>query len=92
MKTKKVALALWLGALLAGCDRTPMATDDTASYVLPPELQDCKIFRLVPEESEKRSLYVVRCPNSSTTTGWVTQRQYGKQSTSEDFSVTLISK
>lgn len=89
---KRIALALFAGALLTGCDRTPEATDRTASYSMPTELQDCKIFKLTPDVTTGQILHVVRCPNSSTTTGWVEKHHEGKRTSSEAFSVTVTSK
>ncbi|QIW86876.1 hypothetical protein AHP1_451 [Aeromonas phage Ahp1_CNU-2021] len=61
---KNVIIAL--GALLlVGCDSYSKSLD--SDYTLPPELSDCKIVKLVGSGMSK-DLYVVRCPNSSTTT------------------------
>ena len=36
------------------------------SYILPPELQDCKVFKLNSDEAG--DIYAMRCPNSTTAT------------------------
>jgi hypothetical protein len=69
-----------------------MAADITASYAMSPELQDCKLFKQVPDTTTGQTLYVVRCPNSTTSTGWSERRQNGKHVSSEDFNMILTSK
>lgn len=49
---------------LSAC--TPSHKDKTQSFSLPPELADCKIFTLSNDIGT--SIYVTRCPNSTTTT------------------------
>lgn len=62
---KKIIIAI--GALLlAGCGDSYSKSLDS-NYTLPSELSDCKIVKLVGS-GMSRDLYVVRCPNSSTTT------------------------
>lgn len=64
--------------VLSAC--TPTAREATHNYKLPSELSDCKIFRLMNDSGDV--MYVMRCPNSSTTTNYST----GKTSRS----ITLI--
>lgn len=52
--------------MLAAC--TPGYETDTGFTAMPPELQDCSIVSLRSEHGS--SLYVVRCPNSCTSTRW----------------------
>ena len=63
MKKSLIILAL----LLCGCSKKTEQID--SKYMLPSGLEDCKIYRLDPE-GLTRSLYVVRCPNSGTSTNW----------------------
>ena len=64
MKTIFIGM-LVLATLLTGC--TPSATE--ANYpVRPPELQDCKIYRLT--NADGGSITVARCPNSTTTANY----------------------
>lgn len=56
---------------LAGCN--PSYENKDASYSLPPEMQDCKIYKL-NGDAISRDIVVVRCPNSQTTTSY----RYGK--------------
>lgn len=50
--------------LLVAC--TPSHKNDTSSFSLPPELADCKVFKLSNDIGS--IIYVTRCPNSSTHT------------------------
>lgn len=52
--------------ILVGCDNTPK--DKTNDYVIPTALKDCKIS--VISGKTVKELYVVRCPNSTTSTNW----------------------
>lgn len=61
MKTLIIALG---ALLLFGCDSYSKSLD--SDYTLPSELSDCKIVKLVGS-GISTDLYVVRCPNSSTT-------------------------
>jgi hypothetical protein len=65
-----IGLAL-IAAALAGCD-VPSASE-TKYEVVPPELADCKFFKLSSEYLSDK-ITVARCPNSTTTT----IHQYGK--------------
>ena len=49
--------------LLAGCGKTP----DEVQRGLPAALSDCKY---IPVDAGNRTLHVIRCPNSSTSTLW----------------------
>jgi hypothetical protein len=61
-----------LASLLALGACSPTVTDDiTKAYALPPEMQDCKAFRL-QTETDYPNLYAIRCPNSETTTEYKT--------------------
>lgn len=62
----KIVLVMFSVLFLASC--TPGYNDNTGSYKLPTELQDCKIFELNGGAGNLTTLYVVRCPNSSVTT------------------------
>lgn len=62
MKTLIIALG---ALLLVGCDSYSKPLD--SNYTLPSELSDCKIVKLIGS-GISTDLYVVRCPNSSTTT------------------------
>lgn len=64
-----------------GCDAKTV--DMTSEYKLPPELNDCN-FYYVRGGGSSKDLYVVRCPNSSTSTTW--NEQQGKTTTSETVS------
>lgn len=58
-----IASVCVIGAL-TGCSKG--ATETTAKFSLPPELSDCKIFKLTSETGS--TLTVVRCPLSETST------------------------
>ncbi|AIW03777.1 hypothetical protein CPT_Moogle40 [Citrobacter phage Moogle] len=65
-----------LGVLfLTGCN--PSYENKDASYRLPPEMQDCRVYKL-NGDTTSRDVIVVRCPNSQTTTSY----KYGKNSQS----------
>tara|TARA_B100000073_G_C23723299_1_gene568386 strand:- start:1881 stop:2111 length:231 start_codon:yes stop_codon:yes gene_type:complete len=49
---------------LSAC--TPSHKNKTQSFSLPPELADCKVFMLSNDIGS--SIYVTRCPNSTTNT------------------------
>lgn len=68
-------LTLVMTILLVGCN--PSYENKDASYRLPPEMQDCKIYKLNGDATSK-DVIVVRCPNSQTTTSY----KYGKNSQS----------
>ncbi len=64
-------LALIAALLLAGCDAY---TDDVSDrYQLPKGLQDCEVYRMTA--SRGKDLYVIRCPNSTTTTSYQDNKQ-----------------
>lgn len=54
-----------LAMMLTGCDFS--SKEKTSSYTLPAGLEDCHIYRVTPDGMGK-TLYVVRCPNSNTST------------------------
>jgi hypothetical protein len=55
-------------------------------YSLPSELKDCKIFEI---SDGSKTLYVVKCPNATTTTSWT--RTCGKNCTTTEH-LTLVHK
>lgn len=61
---KKVLLGIALCVFLTGCEPTHYEDADS-SYKLPPEMSDCKVFKLISESD--RNLYVIRCPTQTTT-------------------------
>lgn len=62
---KNTLIAFLFVILLSGCDRPPITTE-AGGFLLPPELSDCKIFRL--NNGNNFNLYITRCPNSTTST------------------------
>lgn len=81
MKKSLIILTL----LLCGCSKSAEQID--SNYLLPSGLEDCKIYKL-NSEGLSQTLYVVRCPNSSTSTNW--SGQSGK--TTKYYSVSLVNK
>lgn len=55
-------------------------------YSLPTELVDCKVFVI---SDGMKDLYVVRCPNSNTTTSW--NRSCGNKCTTTEY-LTVVNK
>ena len=54
---------------LSGCSCGSTQTKErTQEYALPPELRDCKVFKL--ESESALDLWVVRCRESWTSTNW----------------------
>lgn len=51
-------------ALLSAC--TPTGREDTSYTVMPQGLRDCKVYTITNDSGGR--LYVVRCPNSDTST------------------------
>ncbi len=76
---KNLLMVIALAFILVGCDSSGERTNN---YELPQGLSDCHIFRVSPDGIGK-TLYVVRCPNSTTSTTY----NSGKSDTS---SVTYI--
>lgn len=70
----KAVIALGV-VFLSGCN--PSYEDKNASYSLPPEMQDCKVYKL-NGDAISTDIVVVRYPNSQTTTSY----NYGKNSQS----------
>ncbi|SOK58886.1 Phage protein [Yersinia phage fHe-Yen9-03] len=62
---KKILTVLLISFILSGCDGK--SENRTEKYDLPTELKDCQIYKLTSNSTSK-TLYVVRCPNSSTQT------------------------
>lgn len=58
---------------------------ETPPVALPPELADCKFFKI--ERSSAPTLNVVRCPNSSTSVNWVTN--HGKSGSKHHTTITV---
>lgn len=56
-------LVLVSALLLSAC--TPSYTDDSQRWLLPPGMEDCKVYYL---QASVGGVTVVRCPNSNTTT------------------------
>lgn len=68
---KKFLIVYIVGILIvlfisSGCEKTYVEATD--NYLLPFELQDCKVYYL--SNSGGGSITVVRCPNSSTSTNY----------------------
>jgi hypothetical protein len=58
-------------------------------YSLPSELKDCKVFSIRDGGLGAKELYVVKCPNATTTTSWT--RTCGKNCTTTEH-LTLVHK
>ncbi len=63
----KMLVAAFAAMLLVGCAKRE-TRELTNSYTLPPELQDCSVFKLTSDEVTASTMYALRCPNSTTTT------------------------
>lgn len=63
----KLAVVVLMAILLSGCLKRE-TREIGGSYALPPELQDCGIFKLTSDDNNADTLYALRCPNSTTTT------------------------
>jgi hypothetical protein len=75
MKFKNFSVALIAAVILAGCQPSQPTT---VNYILPQELNDCKVFKIDAEYSPE--LYVVRCgPGINTVAQY--QQSNGKTST-----------
>lgn len=62
---KKINVALICSLfLVAACERQAPAEK---SYIMPEDLKDCKVIQI---DGDGPFLYVVRCPNSTTSTRW----------------------
>lgn len=68
---QKLFLIFLLTLSLSACEKTTRQIN--GSYLLTEGLEDCKIYEL---SGGSGTLYVVRCPNSQTSTTW--NRQQGK--------------
>lgn len=62
---KKFLMIAVLAMTLTGCDFS--SKELTSNYSLPNGLEDCHLYRVTPDSMGK-TLYVVRCPKSSTST------------------------
>lgn len=60
----------FIAIMLSGCNN-PNYTDKTTSYMLPEGMKDCKVYKLEGEGNSK-TLTVVRCPYSETSTTYRT--------------------
>lgn len=78
---KKLILAVLVAAALVGC--TPETKEVSNSWVLPPELQGCKVYALSNDTGSTMKALV--CPNTSSFT---TSSREGKV----DVDTTLIYK
>jgi len=63
----KLVVVVLLTILLSGCLKRE-TREMGGSYILPPELQDCGVFKLTSDVNGADTLYALRCPNSTTTT------------------------
>lgn len=61
----KIIFLLALLVLITGCEN---AAKELKFPVLPPDLQDCKIYYLTNEKGF--NITIARCPNSTTTTNY----------------------
>lgn len=63
---KKLLMVVAAAIMLAGCD--PSTKDVSGSFEIPKELKDkgCVMYRM--ENEYAKALYVLYCPNASTTT------------------------
>lgn len=76
----KQIISILFVLLLTACDSRPLITERTSEYgVLPAGLSDCKVYFMISPTSA-RDLYVMRCPNSSTST---TSKSNAKNSRNE---------
>lgn len=66
---KKIILAVLVATALVGC--TPETKEVSNSWVLPPELQGCKVYDLSSDSGS--SMKVIVCPNTSSIS--TTERQ-----------------
>lgn len=64
----RIFVCLLILTILAGCSAS--SSNNTSHYQMPPEMKDCKVFRLEGDGLSK-TLYVVKCPNSNTSTSWI---------------------
>ena len=62
----KTFTVLACAALLSACN--PSYSNKSGDYLLPPELSDCKVFRLI--DSKANVMRVLRCPNSITSVSY----------------------
>lgn len=66
-------LGVLASVILPGCAQRQgpgITYDIKGAYTLPPEMSDCSVFKLETNENIP-NLFVVRCPNSTTSTNWV---------------------
>ena len=55
----------FVAIVLSGCN--PSYTDKSTSYLMPEGMKDCKVY-VLDGDASSRSLTVVRCPSSDTST------------------------
>lgn len=66
---KKIFALVVMVLFLSGCDAE--TKDYTDSYLLPKGMEDCKVYRLIPDQSRGTSeITAIVCKNSSTTTSY----------------------
>lgn len=71
---KKILLVLCM-FMVVGCndakieyERGTQTVDITSKYLLPPEMKDCKVYRLYPGNYGNEVLNIIKCPSGNTTT------------------------
>lgn len=62
----KIALGLATLFLLSGCMQP--SGHQVQYEIVPPELSDCKFYKLASSDGKLSTITVVRCPNSTTST------------------------
>lgn len=60
---KTIIIIIGLMLALTGC--SPSYTDKSSTFLMPEGMKDCKVYKL---EGSDKTLYVVRCPQSETST------------------------
>jgi hypothetical protein len=61
--------------------------EEIPDYSLPSEFKDCKVLMIINGGLSNKALYVVKCPNATTTTSWT--RTCGRNCTTTEH-VTLV--
>lgn len=57
---------LMLSILISGCDTSEAKGPQQVKYSMPKNLEDCEVYKI--DAANNPYLYVVRCPNSTTST------------------------